>query len=63
MQSIEQIEMDRYRSELTDDVHHLVKKYSRIMAWEVPELDEAAARKLLFQALREALDKAEAEAV
>jgi hypothetical protein len=55
--------MDRYRSELTDDVHHLVKKYSRIMAWEVPELDEAAARKLLFQALREALDKAEAEAV
>ena len=44
MPSIEQIEIARYRAELDDDVAHLVKKYCRIMGWEVPELDEKAAR-------------------
>jgi hypothetical protein len=61
MQPIEQIEMDRYRTELVHDIEHLVKKYSRIMAWDVPDLDESAARVLLFQALRESLAKVEAE--
>jgi hypothetical protein len=61
MQPIEQIEMDRYRTELVHDLEHLVKKYSRIMAWDVPDLDESAARVLLFQALRESLAKVEAE--
>jgi hypothetical protein len=60
MASIEQVEMARYRKELEDDVQHLVKKYCRIMGWEVPELDETAARALIFQALRGALDKSEA---
>jgi hypothetical protein len=59
--SIEQVEMARYRAELDDDVRHLVKKYCRIMGWEVPELDEKAARGLIFRAMRDALDKAEAE--
>ena len=61
MQPIEQIEMDRYRTELVHDLEHLVKKYSRIMAWDVPDLDESAARVLLFQALRESLARVEAE--
>ncbi len=61
MKTIEQVEIDRYRAELNDDVRHLVKKYCRIMGWEVPELDEAAARALIFQALRDALAKVEAE--
>ncbi len=60
MQPIEQIEMDRYRAELDDDVRHLVKKYSRIMGWDVPELDEAAAHALIVQALRDAVAKVEA---
>jgi hypothetical protein len=60
MVTIEQVEMARYRKELEDDVQHLVKKYSRIMGWEVPELDETAAQKLIFAALRSAVDKAEA---
>jgi hypothetical protein len=60
MKTIEQVEIDRYRAELDDDVRHLVKKYCRIMGWEVPELDEAAARALIFRALRDALTKAEA---
>ena len=60
MASIEKIELARYRTELDDDVRHLVKKYCRIMGWEVPELDEAAARTLIIQALRESLAKVEA---
>ena len=60
MASIEQIEMARYRAELEDDVQHLVKKYCRIMGWEVPELDEKAARTLILQALGETLAKLEA---
>lgn len=59
MASIEQIEMARYRAELDDDVRHLVRKYCRIMGWEVPELDEKAARVLILRALREALAKLE----
>jgi hypothetical protein len=31
------------------------------MGWEVPELDEKAARALILQALREALAKVEAD--
>ena len=61
MKTIEQVEIDRYRAELDDDVRHLVKKYCRIMGWEVPELDEKAARALIFQALRDALGKVEGE--
>jgi hypothetical protein len=57
MQPIEQIEMDRYRAELDDDVRHLVQKYARIMAWDVPDLDEGAARKLILQALSDAVAK------
>jgi hypothetical protein len=32
------------------------------MSWEVPEIDEQAASKLIFQALREALANAEQSA-
>lgn len=61
MASIEQVEMARYHAELDDDVRHLVRKYCRIMGWEVPELDEKAARILILRALREALAKVESD--
>jgi hypothetical protein len=61
MADLEQVEIQRYRRELEDDVRHLVKKYCRIMSWEVPELDEAEAGKRIFQALRGALDEVEQE--
>ncbi|WPL16669.1 hypothetical protein Thiowin_01636 [Thiorhodovibrio winogradskyi] len=54
MAELEQIEMSRYRHELLLDLRHLVKKYSRIMAWEVPELDEQRANRLLIEAMRDA---------
>ena len=33
MTSPENIQMDRYNSELEDDIRHILKKYSRIMGW------------------------------
>ena len=57
----ESIQMERYASELEDDVRHILKKYSRIMGWGIPELDEAAARKLILAAMRDALAKVESE--
>lgn len=52
MATIEEIEIDRYAKELEEDVRHLVKKYSRIMGWDVPDLDEHAARRLILDALQ-----------
>ncbi len=61
MATIEQIELARYQREILDDVRHLVQKYSRIMGWEVPELDEQAARRRLFEVLRAAVTQVEGE--
>lgn len=61
MADLEQVEIQRYRRELEHDVRHLVKKYCRIMSWEVPELNEEQAGKLIFQALHAALDGVERE--
>jgi hypothetical protein len=61
MADLAQVEIQRYQQELEHDVRHLVKKYCRIMSWEVPELDEAEANRLIFGALREALDTTEKE--
>jgi hypothetical protein len=61
MADLEHIEIDRYHKELVDDVRHLVRKYCRIMAWEVPEIDEGEAGKLIFQALKDALADVEKE--
>ncbi|ESQ08872.1 MAG TPA: hypothetical protein DDY14_13350 [Chromatiaceae bacterium] len=59
MAELEQVEIDRYRRELEHDVQHLLKKYCRIMSWEVPELDEQEAAKLILQALRAAIETAD----
>ena len=61
MTDIENIEMARYYGELEDDLRHMLKKYCRIMGWEVPELDEPTARQLILEAMREALARVEKE--
>jgi hypothetical protein len=59
MSGLESIEMAKYHRELVSDVHHLVEKYCRIMSWEVPELDEQEARRLIYDALKSSLEEAE----
>jgi len=61
MSDIEKIEIARYRKEIDDDLRHIVRKYCRIMGWEVPELDEKAARKLILLAVRDSLAEVESE--
>ena len=61
MTESEKIEMARYYGELEGDLRHMVKKYCRIMAWDVPDLDEEEARKLILEGLHEALSKVEGE--
>ncbi len=61
MTDIEKIEIERYHREIVEDVRHMLRKYHRIMEWDVPELDEKAARSLIFQALRDSIAEIEAE--
>ena len=61
MSDVEKIQMERYYAELEDDLRHIVRKYSRIMGWGVPDLDEQAGRQLILEALHKALAKVERE--
>ena len=60
MADMEQIELDRHRAQLTSDVKALVEKYRKIFEWDVPEVDEARATKLIADAIRQALAEAAA---
>ncbi len=60
MSDLENIELARYHREILADVKHMVGKYCRIMEWDIPEVDEAEARKLIFAAIRESLAEVEA---
>lgn len=57
MASMEDIELERYRGEIDADVHKLVDKYRRIMGWNIPEVDEARANRLILAEVRAALDR------
>jgi hypothetical protein len=61
MSEMEQIEIARYRKEINQDLLHMIGKYSRIMGWEVPELDEQVARTMILQVIKESLAETEAE--
>lgn len=58
----EKIELARYRREIVEDLRHMLKKYVRIMEWDVPDIDdEKQARGLVMQALKSALAEVETE--
>lgn len=59
MEKIEQIEMDAHREQLTSDVKALVERYRSIFGWDVPEIDQALADRLILEAIREAVDGVE----
>ena len=61
MKAMEQIELDTYRKELTTDVRDLVEKYRKIFDWDIPEVDQQAANKLILAAVRKALDDIESQ--
>lgn len=59
MSDLEHIDIAKYRKEITHDVDHLLKKYCRIMGWEIPDVDDQRARTLIIQALKDALAQVE----
>jgi len=56
MSELEQIELARYREQITTDVDKLVEKYRRIFDWDIAEIDEAKARRLILDAIRDSID-------
>jgi hypothetical protein len=56
MGKMEQLELDAHRSEIDADMRSLVEKYRRVFGWDIPEIDQQAADKLILAAMRKALD-------
>jgi hypothetical protein len=56
---IEQVELERRRGALIADVRNLVEKYRAIFDWDVPDIDQNAADKLILVEMRKALDDIE----
>ena len=59
MAEIEQVELERHRDELIADVKSLVEKYRAIFDWDVPDIDQTHADKLILGEVRKALDDIE----
>jgi hypothetical protein len=56
MAKIEELELDAHRKQLNSDVKALVEKYRSIFEWDVPDIDQRHADRLIVAAIREALD-------
>jgi hypothetical protein len=56
MKNMEQLELDAHRSEIVTDMSSLVEKYRTIFDWDIPEIDQRAADKLILAAMHTALD-------
>ncbi len=61
LEKIEQIEADADRSQIIADMKSLVDKYRAIFDWNIPEVDQSAADKLILAAIRSALEDIEKE--
>jgi hypothetical protein len=59
MARIEELELDAHRKQLNSDVKTLVEKYRSIFEWDVPDIDQRRADRLIVAAIREALDGVE----
>lgn len=59
MARIEQLELEGHRNQIIADVKSLVEKFRAIFDWDVPEIDQIAADKLILLEIRKALDDIE----
>jgi hypothetical protein len=57
MAKIELLELEAHRGQIINDVKKLVEKYRAIFQWDVPDIDQAYADKLILSEIRSALDK------
>lgn len=59
MAKIEQKELEGHRDRIDADVKKLVEKYRAIFDWDVPDIDQGAADKLILAEVRRAVDALE----
>ena len=59
MARIEELELEGHRADIIADVRKVVEKYRKIFDWDVPDIDQAAADKLILSEVRRALDEYE----
>ncbi len=55
----EQMELATHREQMEADVRRLVDKYLAMSEWDVPEIDEPLANRLIISAIRQARDRVE----
>nr|WP_294514726.1 hypothetical protein [uncultured Rhodopila sp.] len=60
MPGIEQKELEGHRAQIIADVGKLVDKYRAIFDWDVPDIDQQVADKLILAEIRKAMDAIEA---
>ena len=56
---IEQKELEAHRDEIVAEVKKMVEKYRKRFDWDVPDIDQAVADKLIVLEVRKALDELE----
>jgi len=56
---IEAQELEGHRDEIIADVKQLVEKYRAVFDWDVPDVDQTVADKLILTEVRKALDELE----
>ena len=56
---IEERELEGHRADIIADVKKLVEKYRKIFDWDVPDIDQAVADKLILSEVRKALGELE----
>lgn len=61
MEKIEQMELDAHRGEISADVKKMVEKYRAIFGWDIPEINQRFADKLILAEVRKVLDDIEKE--
>ena len=59
MTGMEQKDLEGHRSEIIADVKKLVEKYRAIFDWDVPDIDQNLADKLILAEMRKGLDDIE----
>ncbi len=55
--SIENIEMNKLRKAMDEDLNKLVDKYIKIMDWDIPDIDEPKARQLILDEIKLAISR------
>jgi vacuolar-type H+-ATPase subunit E/Vma4 len=56
---IEERELEGHRAEIVADVENMIEKYRKIFDWDVPDIDQAAADRLILSEVRRALGELE----